>query len=103
MKITRGLQFYTGSREEKIEGFTEEFPYIASRAELNAYQESFVPWHWHKAVELFYIESGTLTYHTPGGGERISGRIGRDGEFQCAAYDEISKRGQRERAASSHF
>lgn len=53
MKITRGLQFYTGSREEKIEGFTEEFPYIASRAELNAYQESFVPWHWHKAVELF--------------------------------------------------
>lgn len=67
MKITRGLQFYTGSREEKIEGFTEEFPYIASRAELNAYQESFVPWHWHKAVELFYIESGTLTYHTPGG------------------------------------
>lgn len=23
-----------------------------------------MPWHWHNAIELFYIESGVLNYHT---------------------------------------
>ena len=25
-----------------------------------------MPWHWHKMVEFFYMESGTLEYHIPG-------------------------------------
>ena len=24
-----------------------------------------MPWHWHNAIELFYMESGELKYHTP--------------------------------------
>ncbi len=24
-----------------------------------------MPWHWHPAIELFYIENGELKYHTP--------------------------------------
>lgn len=46
-------------------GYTQAFPYIASRAELDHFNERFVPWHWHKAVELFYMESGCLEYCTP--------------------------------------
>lgn len=65
MKTVRGVEFYTGSREEKLPDFTPEFPYLASRAELDYYQDPFVPWHWHRAIELFYIESGELRYETP--------------------------------------
>ena len=51
------------SREEQLPGFDPTFPYIATRAELDWYT---VPWHWHPAVELFFMESGTLEYTTPG-------------------------------------
>ena len=67
MKAIRKLEFYTGSKEENLPDFNPEFPYIASRAELDYYRELFVPWHWHKAIELFYIESGEVTYCTPNG------------------------------------
>ena len=73
MRCVRGVEFHTGSREERIPGFCEEFPYIASRAELDRYFGRFVPWHWHKAVELFYMESGALEYDTPGG-RRLFGK-----------------------------
>lgn len=66
MRIIRSLTFQKGTREEKLP-YEADFPYTASRAELNYYRESFVPWHWHKAVELFFMESGELEYHTPGG------------------------------------
>ena len=48
MKIMRSLQFYTGSREEKIEEFTEEFyPEPAGRSKeqikqmMNYIQENY--------------------------------------------------------------
>ena len=52
------------NREEQIPGFDSDFPYVASRAELDKYT---VPWHWHRAVELFIVESGCLEYITPCG------------------------------------
>lgn len=64
MKTIRGIELCTASREELLPGFARDFPYIATRAELDAYP---VPWHWHKTVEIFYVESGSLEYHTPGG------------------------------------
>lgn len=64
MRITRSLEYQTGSKEEKLPYATPDFPYIASRAELDCYRDSFVPWHWHNAIELFYMESGELKYHT---------------------------------------
>ena len=66
-KIIRSLEFHSGTREEKLPGYSPGFPYIASRAELDFYRDRTVPWHWHRAVELFYMESGSLTYHTPDG------------------------------------
>ena len=47
--------------------YEKDFPYIASRAELDKYTGRYVPWHWHKTVELFYMESGSVEYTTPGG------------------------------------
>lgn len=67
MKEVRGVEFCPGSREELLPGLTPDFPYIASRAELNFYAGGVVPWHWHKEVELFYMKSGALEYYTPKG------------------------------------
>lgn len=67
MKNIYNIEFYTGSREELLPGFVNDFPYIASRVELDKYTGRYVPWHWHRTVELFYMESGSLEYETPGG------------------------------------
>ena len=63
----QSIEFYTGSQEEVLPGFSSDFPYIASRAKLDRYVERSVPWHWHRTVELFYVESGSVEYYTPGG------------------------------------
>ena len=60
-----GIQFRYGTNEELLPGFSEDFPYISSCFELNG--KYSVPWHWHKTVELFYIDSGDLEYFTPRG------------------------------------
>lgn len=67
MKNIQSIEFYTGSKEELLPGFEKDFPYIASRAELDKYIGGYVPWHWHRTVELFYMESGSIEYDTPRG------------------------------------
>ena len=67
MKDVHCIEFHTGSREERIPELAKDFPYTASRATLDRYIGSTVPWHWHQAVELFYMESGCVEYTTPGG------------------------------------
>ena len=65
MKNIQSIQFHPGTREELLPNYTSDFPYISSRAHIDKYHDRFVPWHWHRAVELFYIESGILEYDTP--------------------------------------
>ena len=67
MQIIRSIQIHEASNEELLPGFSQDFPYIASCAELDKYIEPATPWHWHRTVELFYMESGTLEYTTPNG------------------------------------
>ena len=55
MKNIHSIEFYTGSKEELLPGFEKDFPYIASRAELDKYIGHYVPWHWHKTVGNFFI------------------------------------------------
>lgn len=64
MRNTESIQINSVNKEELLPEFTSAFPYVASKAYLNKYD---VVWHWHKALELFYIESGTLEYYTPSG------------------------------------
>ena len=67
MRDIYGVNLYTGTREERLPDFSFDFPYIASRVNLNEMPGRETPWHWHKAIELFYVEKGYLTYCTPGG------------------------------------
>ena len=67
MKNIRGIQLVMESNEELLPDFFIDFPYICSRVEFENYMEPVVPWHWHRAVELFYIKSGRLEYTTPNG------------------------------------
>ncbi len=67
MKNIQSIQLIEGSNEELLPGFLPDFPYIASKALLDRYIEPTTPWHWHRTVELFYMESGTLEYTTPNG------------------------------------
>ena len=67
MQNVRSIQIHEESNEELLPGFSQDFPYIASRAELDKYIEPGTPWHWHRTVELFYMERGTLEYTTPNG------------------------------------
>ena len=67
MKNTLGIRLIAGSREESLPDFAPEFPYLASQPAMDSYPDRAAPWHWHRAVELFYMESGTLEYTTPHG------------------------------------
>ena len=52
------------NKEERLPGFSSDFPYISTRAQIDEYDGRLVPWHWHRPVELFYLESGALEYYT---------------------------------------
>ena len=67
MRLIRSIKLNSGSKEEQLPDIAPDFPYIASRVEFDQYMGRFVPWHWHNAVEMFYIESGALEYYTPKG------------------------------------
>ena len=67
MKNIDKIEFHTGSREELLPNYADSFPYIASRVELDKHIGRSVPWHWHRAIEIFYIESGGLECYTPRG------------------------------------
>ncbi len=59
------LELKHNTKEEILPDFTYDFPYSAAKICISGSMESI--WHWHKALELFYIESGSLEYSTPGG------------------------------------
>lgn len=67
LKNIQHIEFHKGSKEELLPDFAADFPCISSRVALDKYPGRSVPWHWHRPVELFYMESGILEYSTPGG------------------------------------
>lgn len=67
MRYLQSIEINESSNEEVLPEFSREFPYIVTCAELDKYRESYTPWHWHKAVELFYVKSGRVEYSTPNG------------------------------------
>ena len=61
------IDLYPGSQEERLPGFSAQFPHICSHVLLPDGPAGACTWHWHKSMELFYVEKGALVYHTPGG------------------------------------
>lgn len=63
VNLVSSVELKPGTNEELLPNFEEKFPCIRSHVVFGkGYQ---APWHWHKAVELFYIQKGTLEYITP--------------------------------------
>lgn len=68
MKSKRTLVVYKNhSGEEDHPDLRAAFPYVRYQVELDLFTDGFAPWHWHQAVEMFYMEEGGLEYFTPGG------------------------------------
>lgn len=67
MRQLYNMEIDLGSYEEILPDFASDFPYIATCAALDCYPGTETPWHWHRPVELFYIQSGYLEYTTPRG------------------------------------
>lgn len=67
MKEMDAIALIPASREEQLPDYHPDFPCITTRANLDKYGDPSVPWHWHGAAELFYMESGVLEYTTPHG------------------------------------
>ena len=61
MKEVRTVIFKGSTREELLPDFDPAFPLITTAYPLSSAQGA--PWHWHTAVELFYMDHGTLEYH----------------------------------------
>ena len=41
------------------------FPCLCRRSEMRRYRRKTIPWHWHNAFEITYVEEGALVYRTP--------------------------------------
>ncbi len=41
------------------------FPCICRRNELDWHPDKTIPWHWHNAFEINYVDEGALLYQTP--------------------------------------
>lgn len=57
------IELKHNTKEEILVGFTYDFPYSVAKIYLSGVRESI--WHWHKAIELVYVESGMVEYCTP--------------------------------------
>ncbi len=44
---------------------TSGFPCYCRRTELDWYPDRTIPWHWHNAFEITYVDEGALVYRTP--------------------------------------
>ena len=60
-----GVTFRCGTEEELLPHFHPSFPCISTFLEFSKDEEHYYPWHWHKAVEIFYVEKGWLVHETP--------------------------------------
>ena len=61
------IDLYPGSQQERLPGFSPQFPHICSHVLLPDGPAGGCIWHWHKSMELFYVDQGAIIYHTPGG------------------------------------
>lgn len=61
------IEVLPGGREELVKDISESFPYHFVFSDHDRYQKRSVPWHWHREVEMYYVESGSMECETPHG------------------------------------
>ena len=47
------IDLYPGSQQERLPGFSPQFPHICSHVLLPDGPAGSCIWHWHKSMELF--------------------------------------------------
>ncbi|MDO4554419.1 MAG: helix-turn-helix domain-containing protein [Lachnospiraceae bacterium] len=62
----RQLTISTHAEESFPDMMNPQFPYIPLYADLSAYVEGYIPWHWHKYIEMLYILEGSLKISVSG-------------------------------------
>lgn len=63
MKDSSSLDYIKGSNEEFLP-LDSDFPYICQKVFLNEHPQGYIPWHFHEAMELFYVEKGAMIYQS---------------------------------------
>lgn len=63
----RSMNVHPNTKEEVLPQFHEDFPYIMTKPLFSYVETNLTRWHWHNALELFYMEKGSLEYYTPSG------------------------------------
>lgn len=63
----KSMNVHPDTKEELLPDFHEDFPYIMTTPIFSDIEKNLFRWHWHNALELFYIKKGSLEYHTPSG------------------------------------
>ena len=64
MRNTDHIEYFPGGREEHLAEITDDWPYVMETAELDRYPQRTCAWHWHREIELFYVERGEIEYRT---------------------------------------
>lgn len=63
----KSMNVHPDTKEELLPDFHEDFPYIMTTPLFSYIEKNLFRWHWHNALELFYMKKGTLAYDTPSG------------------------------------
>lgn len=63
----KSMTVHPDTKEELLPEFHEDFPYIMTTPLFSYIEKNLTRWHWHNALELFYLEKGSLEYDTPSG------------------------------------
>ncbi len=50
---------------EVFPGDFSELYHICNYTDVNSYPNGYIPWHWHDAFEVDYVEKGTMEVRTP--------------------------------------
>lgn len=64
MKTSAELELKGGTNEESMI-LDPAFPYLGQRVLINEHAQGFIPWHFHEAIEIFYMEKGAMIYESP--------------------------------------
>ncbi len=67
MKNIHSIEFYAPEARKNCFHILKKIFPISLRGQNLTSIGGYVPWHWHRTVELFYMESGSIEYDTPGG------------------------------------
>ena len=52
----RSMNVHPDTKEELLPEFHEDFPYIMTTPLFSYIEKNLTRWHWHNALELFYME-----------------------------------------------